>query len=97
MVQMNLFPGQEQRCRRGEQTCGPGRGQEWEGGTKWQVGTDIYATMRKAGASGDLLYSLGSTAKCSGMTWKGWMDGRDGPRGRGYNTYSWLISLYSRN
>ena len=37
MVQMNLFPGQE--CRRGEQTCGPGRGQEGEGGTKWQVGT----------------------------------------------------------
>ena len=48
MVQMNLFPGQE--CRRGEQTCGPGQGQEGEGGTKWQVGTDIYATVRKAGS-----------------------------------------------
>ena len=39
MVQMNIFVGQEQRCRRRERTCG--NGGEGKGGTNWEIRFDI--------------------------------------------------------
>ena len=36
IVQMNLFAGQEQRCRRREWACG-----HKEGGMDWEMGIDV--------------------------------------------------------
>ena len=39
-VMMNLFPGQEYRCRCEEWTCG--HVDMWTGGTNWEMKTDLY-------------------------------------------------------
>ena len=60
---------------------------EGEGGGHWESGTDTYTLpCVKQIANGSLLYSTGSSARCSVMTCKGamwgWCEG--GPRrGRG--------------
>ena len=41
MVLMNLFPGQEWKCRHEEQTCG--HSGEGEGGTNWESSLETYA------------------------------------------------------
>ena len=84
MLQMNLFVGQEQRCRRREWTCG--HRQVGEGGTNWEIRFDInILPCVKQIASGNLLYSTGSSAQCSVMTQVGGIRGWEGvPRGRGY-------------
>ena len=65
MVQMNLFVGQE--CRRREWTCG--HGGKGEGGTNWEIRFEINTLpCVKQMASGNLLYSTGSSAQCSVMT-----------------------------
>ena len=64
MVQMNLFAGQEERCRCREWSCGPkGLG---VGGTNWEIRIDIHilpCVKQTASAQG--------TQLCSGMTYKG--------------------------
>ena len=53
------------RCR--EQTCG--HGGQGEAGTHWEVRTELYTIpCVKWTASGELLYSTGSSAQCSGTT-----------------------------
>ena len=74
MVQMNLFAGPEQRHRCREWTCG--HGGKREGGTNWEIRIDIYTLpCVKQIASGNLLYSTGSSAWCSVMTQMGGMGG----------------------
>ena len=47
-------------------------GGEGEGGTNWEIRTDIYTLPSvKQTASGNLLYSTGSSARCSVMTYMG--------------------------
>ena len=63
MLQMNLFPGQEQRRRHTERTCGRGGGGGvgGEGGMNWEIRIDIYTLQCvKQIPSGNLLYSTGS-------------------------------------
>ena len=82
MVQMNLFVGQEQRCRRGEQSCGNGE----EGVRKnWEMWVDVLALpCVKHIASGKQLYGTGGSARCSMVTWKGRVGEREGvPKDRG--------------
>ena len=66
MIQMNLFAGQEQKGRHGEQMCGHrGAG---EGGMNWEIRFDINTLLCvKQIASGNLLYSTGSSSWCSVM------------------------------
>ena len=74
---MNLFVGSEQRCRCREWTCGPrvGRG----GGNKLRELTETHSVLVKQTANGELLYSAGSPARCSVMTWRGgWERGSAG-------------------
>ena len=70
-----------------------------EGGVNWEIRFDINILPCVTQiASGNLLYSRGSSAQCSVMTQMGGMGLGGGPRGRGYMyTYSWFTSLYSRN
>ena len=87
MVQMNLFAGQEQRCRHREQMCRPGVGD----GINWEIRINVCAQpCIKQIASGNLLHSAGSSAQCSGVTKRNGMRGSVGsPRVRGYMyTYS---------
>ena len=74
ITHMNLVPGQEQRHRHREWTCG--HSGEGESGTSWQSRTDIYTLRVKQLASGKLLYSTGSSALCSVMTDRGGMGKR---------------------
>ena len=69
------------RCR--EQTCG--HGGQGEAGTHWEVRTELYTIpCVKWTASGELLYSTGSSAQCSGTTERVGMGEWDGcSRGRG--------------
>ena len=54
-----------------------------EGGMNWEIGIDIRALTRvKQIAGGNLLYSTGSSAWCSVVTWMVGMGGELG--GRGY-------------
>ena len=65
MIQMNLFAGQKQRLRHREWTCEHGVGE----GMNWEIGIDICALPRvKQIASGNVLYSAGSSARCSVVT-----------------------------
>ena len=60
---------------------------EGEGGTNWEIRFDIITLPRvKQIASGNLLYSTGSSARCSVVTEMGGVEGwwEGGPRGRGY-------------
>ena len=62
MVQMNLFPGQEERHRCRENTCRHrGKG---GGGTNWEIRIDIYTLpCVSLIATGNVLYSTGSSAR----------------------------------
>ena len=64
-VQMNLFPGQKQRCSCKEQTHGHREERRW-----WtENSTDIYTFLCVSQTSrGRLMYSTGSSACCSVMT-----------------------------
>ena len=78
VVQMNLFAGQEQRCRHGEQTYGRG-----SGGVNWESRTDIPTVpWVNQIASGNLLYNTESSLSSvlSGDLERGEGD----PRRRGY-------------
>ena len=67
--------------------CGHG-GEGQGGGINWEIGIDIYTlSCVKQLASGNMLYSTGSSARCSVMTWLGGIGGEGCPRGRGY-TYT---------
>ena len=64
MVQMNVLAGQEQRCRYREWMCGHGRE-----AVNWEIRIDVCALPYvKELASGKLLYSTGSSARCSLFT-----------------------------
>ena len=91
MVQMNLFAGQEQRRRHRERTRGPGG--EREGGMNWEIRIDIYTLpCVKQVASGNLVYSTGSPARCSVMTQMGGMgDGGGRSKREGIQVYIQLI------
>ena len=68
MVQMNLLAVQEYTGRYTEQTCGH-EGREKEGEMNWESTIDMDTLQCiKQIASGDLLYSTGSSAQCSVMT-----------------------------
>ena len=74
---MNLFAGQQWRCRHSRLVDTMGEG---EGGTNQGSSTDIYTLpCVKQAASRKLLYSRGSSAWCPAMTWRGGMvgDGRE--------------------
>ena len=107
---MNLFAQQEQRHRCREQTCrhGGGEGGQDELGHRVmhayehgnEHGNACLLPCIKQIASGNLLYSTGSSAWCSMLTQ---MSGlgvglEGGPRGRGYMyTYCGFTLLHSRN
>ena len=65
MVQINLFAGQEQRCRHREQT----RGHGWGDGMDWEISINVCALpCIKQVASGSLLCSARSSAQCPVVT-----------------------------
>ena len=66
------------------------RGREGAGGMNWEIRFDINRVpCVKQIASGNLLYSTGSSAQCSVMAQRGGMEGQGGPRARGnMDTYS---------
>ena len=67
MVQINLYGGREQICRHREQMGGQGTGR-WEG-RNWKIGIDMHTVPRgKQMASGNLLYSTGSSVWCPVVT-----------------------------
>ena len=69
--QMNLFAGQEQRCRWREWMCGNGGG----GGMNREIGTAVYTLpCVNETASGNLLCRAGSWAWRSVTTWKAGME-----------------------
>ena len=85
---MNVFAGQEQRCRCRERACGHG-GEEGSG-MNWEIQIDMYTLLCvKQIASGNLLYNTGSSAQCSVMTQ---MDRVGGGR-EGIYVYIQLIHL----
>ena len=69
MVLMNLFAGQQWRCRHREQTCGH-REQRRRGWNEWrQYHGNMYTTICKI-ASGNLLYDSGNSDPGSVMGWE---------------------------
>ena len=63
--------------------------EEWEDGTNWEVRIDVYTQSCVNDTSGKLLYSTGSSAQCSVMTWGGdGGDGREVQEGGGICIYS---------
>ena len=78
MIQINLFPGQEQTCQHTEQTCGH-RKKGREDGMNWESSTDIHTIpCVQQKASGKLLCSTGSSAGCSVMTYRGRREAQEG-------------------
>ena len=77
MIQMNLFSKQKQRHKHREQMYDSRRGRE--GGINWETGTDIHTLLCIQWMAGDsLLYSMGSSARCSVVTWMGRKFKREG-------------------
>ena len=67
MVQINLVPGQEERCRHREET------HRHRGEDELEIEIDKCAlSYIKQIASGNLLHSSRSSAACSVVTWRGW-------------------------
>ena len=63
MLQMNLFAGQDSDADVENRPVGMFGGEE--GGANWEIGIDIYVLpCVKLIASGNLLYSTGSSAQC---------------------------------
>ena len=71
MVLMNLFAGQQWRCRHREPTCGHSRG--GEGGMDWKSNTETYTLQYvKQIASGNLVYDTGNPKPVLCDNLKGW-------------------------
>ena len=79
MVLMNLFAGQQWRCRHREPTCGHSRG--GEGGMDWKSNTETYTLQYvKQIASGNLVYDTGNPKPVLCDNLEGW----EGERGQGF-------------
>ena len=93
MVLMNLFVGQQFRCRQRKQSCGHSGGKR-EGGTNTSTDTYTLPCIKQV-ASGNLLCDTGSSTQCSVITQKGGMGWE--MRGRfkkeGTYVYLWLIHI----
>ena len=63
--------------------------EEWEDGTNWEVRIDVYTQSCVNDTSGKLLYSTGSSAQCSVMTWGGGMAGM-GDRSKREGVYVYI-------
>ena len=89
---MNLFAGQQQRCRHREQTYGCGGGKEGEGARNRDRSVKAYARPNRQIASGHLQYDLGSSNWASCNNLEGW---EEGGRFRREETciYPWLVHI----
>ena len=92
---MNLFAGQDQRCRHREQMCGPRAG----AGMNWEIGIDLRALLcvsRQLVGSALQDRELSSVVLCGDLDeWDG--RGERGTRERGYtSTCSCFTLLCSR-
>ena len=95
MVLMNLFAGQQWRCRHREQTCAHGRrGRGGEGGMYGASNMETYITVWKID-SGNLLYDSGNSNQRSAMTWRVELGGRWGGMFSREGTWvcRWLIHV----
>ena len=90
MVLMNLFAGQQWRCRHREQTCGHSGG--GAGGMDWKSNTETYTLQYvKQIASGNLVYDTGNPKPVLCGDLEGW-DGEGG--GRGFSRRKGHIHTY---
>ena len=99
MERMNLFAGQQWRCRHREKTCGHS-GER--GGESWDSDTEINTLpFGKQKASGNWLYDAGSTnlLLCDNLEGLGWGGRREGGSGGGGHlcSYGRFVLTYGRN
>ena len=99
LVLMNLYSGQQWRCRHSDQTRVHSGGGEH--GTNQESGTETCTLPYvKQIASGNLLHDTGNSTSVPCDNLKGW-DGVGGGRGSGGRghmyTYGWLTLIYGRN
>ena len=63
MVQMDIFAGQEQRCRHREGTCGHRGG--GAGGMNWESSSDVHTPPAVKQVAGGKLVCSTSSGRCS--------------------------------